>query len=130
MEDHCIRDFRVAKGNIVLDSTGKQENVLKNNANMGAKGDQFKFTYVHTINENGATINFIKSIQQIDDGGFSGTRGAYQRYRFSGLDVQRDVFQNIFCVIVGEPYTIKFDFSNPLFRPELAIVCQVLLLVQ
>ncbi len=63
-----IGDVGIAKGDIVADSARKKENILQYYADMRAQKVEVIALQRPFINQNFAFIDFIKSVQKIDDG--------------------------------------------------------------
>ena len=86
----------------------EKKHILQNHTDIFSQRTQVILLDVNAINHDGAPVDLIKPIEQIDYRRFSRTGCSNQGNRFSGFDIEVDIFQNIVSIVVRKPDVIKF----------------------
>src|SRR5208282_1192325 len=88
---------------------GKQEHVLLHVSDFAAKSAELPLAHVEAVNQDSSTGHIVRTVQQLDDRRFSGTRRPHDRYLLSRLDRETQVFQYRFVRTVFEGDAIEHD---------------------
>ena len=105
---------------IASNSPMVKERILKDQSNMSPKLCLAVVFYILSINQNLSSFKLIKAQKEVDDGGFTRSSRSNKSDRFTLLDLERNMFQNIsFSVIrktnVFEFYIAFLDFQVFIF---------------
>ena len=90
-DDLLISGFPVAVADIVHNGSGEDEAVLHHDAHLGTQGMDGVLGNVVAINENLPGIYIIEAADQVDNGRFAGSCGAYDGVGFTLLYLEINV---------------------------------------
>ena len=119
--DVLLFDVRIAQGDVVGDGICKEENVLKHHGYIIPQGVEPVLRDIPTIQQDMARIDVVKTVEQVDDGGFSSPRGSHNGNLFAGSHLKGDPVQYFFVRFVGK--TDLGEFDGPLHMPYLHGTC-------
>ena len=89
--DFIIRCVKLSIADVVPDGAGEQEVVLGHDAHLPPQAFDGNLLHVMAVDVHMALLNVVKTADQIDDGGFSGSGRSHQRDGFAGTDVKAHI---------------------------------------
>ena len=108
--DLGIGRIQLAVTNVLAHIAGENERILQHDAHLPTQRFQRDRTHVMPVNRNRPFCNIVKTRQQVDDRGFTGTGRADQRNSTAWLNMQIDQIENIATVrLVTEDDIVKID---------------------
>ena len=91
---------------------------MRHQTDLGAQTFLGNAVHVLAVDRNRAALRFVKTQEQVDDGGFTCAAAADQADFFAGFDVQIKAVKEWFACFVGEIDVIKLDFSSGDFQRQ------------
>ena len=102
-----LGSIQFSKPDIVRHRSCKQMGVLQYNSKRMAQGCLADVPHVNSVINNRSTLHIIETVDQIGNGGFSCSRGAYKGNLLSWLRIQADILQNHPILIITEVHMLK-----------------------
>src|SRR5690606_24663875 len=102
-----------AEGDVVVDRGGKDDDVLRYDRQPVADGGKACLAKVGAVQPDSAGNRIVEAQEQREDGALAGARGADDRHRLTGTDVQREIVQRdgIFARRIGEGHGLEGDLA-------------------
>ncbi len=116
----CL-DFRAggvafSVGDVVGDGAVEEIDILQDHGELGAVEFQGELADVGVVEADGAAGDVEETGDEIDEGGFSGARGANDGEGGAGANVQRDAIDDAFFGFVAEVDVVEGDVSGDIFK--------------
>ena len=89
--DFLIRCIQLSVADVVPDGAGEQEIILGHDAHLPPQAFDGNLLHVMAVDVHMALLNVVKTAYEIDDGGFSGSGGAYKGDGLSGTNAKAHV---------------------------------------
>src|ERR1700676_1185545 len=99
-------------GNVFANGAVEKKSFLQHHAQLHAVGFQANRREVEAVNQDAPLRWFIKSGNQTDQGGLSGSGRADQRGNGAGFGIEADAVENFFIGFVRKMHVLKFDTAH------------------
>src|SRR5690606_37426690 len=81
-------DVGIAERDIIVNRIGEQKHILEYDCDLTTKRRQCVIFDIVSVDADGPAFDFVKSVKQIDDGGFSSTCRTYDRNSFARFYIE------------------------------------------
>ena len=120
--DLLIGGIQLAVADVLPDGTGEQGHILKHDAQTAAQVRLADAGDVDAIVGDGTAVDVIEAVDQVGNGGLTGTGGTDKGYLLAGLGVEGDVVQDDLLRGVAEGDMVKPHIALELYMAEGAIL--------
>jgi len=98
--------------------TNPEEHILQDDPDMAPERAQVPFTHVNAADFDGALLNIVRAVQQLDRRGLAGARGADHRDFLARCDAERYSFEHRIACFIVKPDMVKDHFAAKRFRHD------------
>ena len=114
LADTCIRSGLVAEVDVFCDRPREQPRVLQHHAHAGTHIAARHRVHVHAVDSDLACIDVIKTHQQVHQRGLARAGRTHNRDLLAGLDLERQVRDQLLVGIVREAHILELDAAQRL----------------
>ena len=107
-----VGGFQLTIADVIHDGTGEQVGVLEHNAQGAAQVCLADGHDVNAIVEDAAVVDVVEAVDEVGDGGLTGTRGAHEGHLLAGLGKQGDVVEDGLLRHIAEVHMLKAYVSG------------------
>ena len=115
LDDFLVGGCGLAVADVLLDGAFEDVVFLKHQSDVLAQELGVVVLQVYSVEGYGAAIGSVEFVEQIDDGGFAGSRQSDEGGDATAADLHVDVVEGFHAVGIGEVNTTDFDVSPDAF---------------